>query len=55
MRCFLQKYWDRFPEAALSDVLSDTQPAFFADAMTADPAMWHDWVQAVQEALARLE
>jgi hypothetical protein len=47
MRLFLQAYWERFNGAALSDVLGDTQPAFLADTVTADPAAWRDWLEAV--------
>lgn len=48
---FLQAYWERFPEAQVSDVLGDIQPAFLADTVTADPAAWEDWRKAVRKAL----
>jgi hypothetical protein len=55
MRNFLQAYWERFNEARLSDVLSDTQPAFLADTVTADPAAWEDWTKAVQKVIKNTE
>lgn len=52
MRRYLQAYWERSNQSLVSDVLSDTQPAFLADTVTADPAAWEDWLKAVQEAIA---
>jgi hypothetical protein len=55
MRRFLEEYWQRFNEATVSDVLSDTQPAFLADTVTADPAAWQDWIRIVRGVLASPE
>jgi hypothetical protein len=55
MRHYLQAYWERFNEARVSDVLSDSQPAFLADTVTADPAAWEDWTKAVQKVIAKTE
>jgi len=55
MRLYLVGYWERFHEARVSDVLSDTQPAFLADTVTADPAEWQDWTKAVEAVLATPE
>lgn len=52
MRHYLQAYWERSNTSSVSHVLSATQPAFLADTVTADPAAWEDWLQAVDEALA---
>jgi hypothetical protein len=48
MRRFLHSYWEEFKEARLADVLSEIQPAFFADSLTADPAERDRWQEAVQ-------
>jgi hypothetical protein len=52
MRKYLQAYWERFSDARVSDVLSDSQPAFLAATVTADPAAWEDWIKAVHEVRA---
>ena len=52
MRQFLQAYWERMNQSLVADVLSDTQPAFFADTVTADPAAWDDWMKCVELVLA---
>jgi len=52
MREFLQAYWQRSNETLVADVLSDTQPAFFADTVTADPAAWSDWQACVSRVTA---
>jgi hypothetical protein len=52
MRQYLEAYWERFNGASVSDVLSDTQPGFLADTVTADPAAWPDWREAVRKVLA---
>jgi hypothetical protein len=53
MRCYLQAYWERSNASLVSDVLSDTQTAFLADTVTADPAAWEDWLKAVNVVLAK--
>lgn len=55
MRNYLQSYWERFREARIADVLGDTQPAFLADTVTADPAAWEDWTKAVRKVIAKTE
>lgn len=46
---FLESYWREFETAALSDVLSDIQPA--RDGVSADPAEWDRWGRCVREVL----
>jgi hypothetical protein len=48
MRCYLQAYWERSNTSLVSDVLSDTQTAFLADTVTADPAAWGRLAQGCQ-------
>jgi len=51
MRYYLEAYWKRSNKSLVSDVLSDTQPAFLADTATADPAARGDWLGAVDVVL----
>jgi hypothetical protein len=55
MRCYLQAYWERSNTSLVSDVLSDTQTAFLAETVTADPAAWEDWLKAVNAVLAKTD
>jgi hypothetical protein len=55
MRRYLEGYWEEFRDARVSDVLSDTQAAFLADTVTADPAEWDRWTQIVDAVLATPE
>jgi hypothetical protein len=48
MFIFLDSYWSEFKTATLGDVLSDLQPA--DGGQSSDPAMWQDWLRAVEAA-----
>jgi hypothetical protein len=55
MRRFLEGYQRELKDALVVDVLSDTQPAFFAETVTADPAAWHDSCRIVDGVLSEAD
>ena len=48
MFLFLDRDWTEFKTASLADVLGDIQPA--EDGRSSDPAAWHDWLRATEDA-----
>ena len=49
MRKYLESYYERTSSDDIACILSDTQ--FFSEGETADPAAWHDWIDAVEKTL----
>lgn len=46
---FLEGYYERTSSDDVGSLLSEM--LFLQDGMTADPAAWHDWMEAVEKVL----
>lgn len=48
MTHFLTVYWEKTDSEDVANLLSDMNTEVWLDGSTADPAIWDDWVEAVE-------
>lgn len=49
---FLENYYERGKEDEIAILLSCMSMEIFEGGMPADPAMWDDWLEAIQQVMA---